>query len=329
MIRMKNQHQHTDNDADTGRLIAGIQGSLSDHPFREGCMRTSEEACLLGNSFPSGRARTREEAEIAFRRWLWLQIRMEGAVYAELLHLAELARQGDLTPIDRCVPRECHNGAIVARAIEWLNSTEGAAFRRAHGNAMTPPSAVAIPERDYLGIQGLVYRRKFLSPDEQAGLLAEIDRRPWLSDLRRRVQHYGYKYDYRARAINHSMYVGPLPPFATRVAQQLVAHGLVTEFPDQAIVNEYQPGQGIGAHVDCRACFRNTIVTVSLGSACEMEFEKLGEARSTILEPGSALVLRDAARYEWRHRIESRTSDHGIPRGRRVSLTLRNVIMSF
>jgi hypothetical protein len=101
------------------------------------------------------------------------------------------------------------------------------------------------------------------------------------------------------------------------------------ELPDQAIVNEYQPGQGIGAHVDCETYFQNTIVTVSLGSSCEMDFLSLEsrEIPSTLLEPGSALVLRDIGRYQWMHRIMARTSDHGIPRGRRVSLTYRNVIL--
>src|SRR5215813_11903436 len=93
-------------------------------------------------------------------------------------------------------------------------------------------------------------------------------------------------------------------------------------------VNVYQPGQGISDHVDCEACFQNIIVTVSLGSSCEMDFVSLEsrEIRSMLLEPGSALVLRDAVRYQWMHRIMARTGDRGIPRGRRVSLTYRNVI---
>jgi len=184
--------------------------------------------------------------------------------------------------------------------------------------------------RDYLGIQGLVYLPQLLSPEEQVRVLEEIDKEPWQNDLRRRVQHYGYKYDYKARAVDHSMYVGPLPPFAVEVARRLTSHGLITEFPDQLIVNEYRPGQGISAHVDCEPCFKNTIVTVSLGSTCEIDFVSIEsrEVRSTLLEPGSALVLRDAGRYRWMHRIMARKSDHGVPRGRRVSLTYRNVILS-
>jgi alkylated DNA repair dioxygenase AlkB len=184
--------------------------------------------------------------------------------------------------------------------------------------------------RDYLGVQGLVYLPRFLQPEEQVRILAEIDNEPWQNDLKRRVQHYGYKYDYKARAIDHSMYVGPLPPFAVEAARRLTSRGLITEFPDQLIVNEYQPGQGISAHVDCEPCFKNTVVTVSLGSTCEMDFISLEsrEIRSTLLEPGSALVLRDAGRYQWMHCIRGRKNDHGVPRGRRVSLTYRNVILS-
>ena len=35
---------------------------------------------------------------------------------------------------------------------------------------------------------------------------------------------------------------------------------------EQAIVNEYEPGQGIAPHVD-RDCFGPVVATVSLGSA--------------------------------------------------------------
>jgi alkylated DNA repair dioxygenase AlkB len=285
---------------------------------------------LLGNPY-SVTVYGSQEAIRLYRRWLWARIKEQGEVYAELKRLAELAWQGDLTLICWCAPEPCH-GAIVRISIEWLNSGEGQAFIDAHANeaGFSDGPADTELEQDYLGIRGLVYLPQFLPTEEQVRVLAEIDRAPWLSDLRRRVQHYGYKYDYRARSINHSMRVGPLPPFAVEVVQRLMSCGLITEFPDQAIVNEYQPGQGIGAHVDCETCFQSTIVTVSLGSSCEMDFVSLEsrEIRSTLLEPGSALVLRDAGRYRWMHRIMARTSDHGVPRGRRVSLTYRNVILT-
>jgi alkylated DNA repair dioxygenase AlkB len=179
----------------------------------------------------------------------------------------------------------------------------------------------------FLGVPGLTYRPGFLSADEEAGLLAAVDARPWLDDLKRRVQHYGYLYDYRERRVDPSMFLGPLPGFALPVAERLLSAGLVREMPDQLIVNEYVPGQGISAHVDCEPCFKNDIVTVSLGWAYEMDFISLdsGEARSAMLERGSALGMRDDGRYRWMHRIKARKADLGVPRRRRVSLTFRNV----
>ena len=99
--------------------------------------------------------------------------------------------------------------------------------------------------------------------------------------------------------------------------------------PNQLIVNEYQPSQGISAHVDCEKCFANQIVMVSLGWAYEMDFIRLVDQheQSILLAPGSAIVITDEARFDWAHRIKARKSDHGVRRQRRVSLTFRNVIL--
>ena len=80
--------------------------------------------------------------------------------------------------------------------------------------------------RNYLDVQGLTYFREFLAPEEQRRVLAEVETRPWLKDLKRSVQHYGYKYDYKARSVDPSMYVGPLPAFALDVAQRLLDQGV-------------------------------------------------------------------------------------------------------
>ncbi len=200
---------------------------------------------------------------------------------------------------------------------------------------MTTPSlfdAVMTPERvdDHLDIPGLTLHRRFLVADEQRDALAYIDAAPWRGDLKRRVQHYGYRYDYTARKVDHSMRVGELPPFASAIARKLFADGLTAEVPDQLIVNEYQPSQGISAHVDCEPCFKDGIVTLSLGWVYEMDFISLTtkEVRSTLLELGSAVVMTGESRYQWQHRIQARKSDRGVPRGRRVSLTFRNVILT-
>ncbi len=188
------------------------------------------------------------------------------------------------------------------------------------------------PEID---ISGLTYIPDFISAQEQDFLLAQIDQQSWLTDLKRRVQHYGYKYDYKARTVGNDAYLGPLPDWLLSLSKKLHNDGIFPSAPDQAIVNEYLPGQGISAHIDCVPCFAGTIASLSLGSPCIMEFSnpKTGEKKSIILEEGSLIVLSGPARYEWQHAIPARKSDiiNGIKteRTRRVSLTFRNVIVGY
>ena len=87
---------------------------------------------------------------------------------------------------------------------------------------------------DVLGVRGLCYCADLLSTEEQKAVLDEIDGRTWLGDLKRRVQHYGYKYDYKARKVDPSMFVGPLPAFAVVIATKLLDHGMIEEMPRSA-----------------------------------------------------------------------------------------------
>ena len=129
------------------------------------------------------------------------------------------------------------------------------------------------------------------------------------------------------------MYLGPLPAWAQPLAVRLVAEGQMAAAPDQLIVNEYEPGQGITPHVDCVPCFGPVVCSVTLGSQCVMELSAVeGDGvQSLLLERGSLVVLAGDARYKWRHAIPGRKSDkiagQLLPRGRRVSLTFRTVIV--
>ena len=181
-------------------------------------------------------------------------------------------------------------------------------------------------------IPGLHYAPEYITPAEEAELIAAVDAEPWLEDLRRRVQHYGYRYDYKARRVDASMYLGPLPAWVESVAARLVTTGDMSAVPDQLIVHEYEPGQGISSHRDCVPCFGETICSVSLGSTCVMLFEDSENRESLVLERRSLLALRGDARYLWKHSIPARRNDrdeHGLrPRGRRLSLTFRTIVRS-
>jgi alkylated DNA repair dioxygenase AlkB len=179
-------------------------------------------------------------------------------------------------------------------------------------------------------VVSLAYHPNYLTPSEQTTLLQLIDHQPWLADLKRRVQHYGYRYDYRRRLIDASLYLGQLPGWLRSLAQQIHHDGLTPTVADQVIINEYHPGQGISSHIDCEPCFGGAIASLSLGSGCIMDFNRDQERVSVMLEPGSLLVLSGEARYGWKHGIAARHEDvlNGVRyrRGRRVSVTLRTVI---
>lgn len=190
-----------------------------------------------------------------------------------------------------------------------------------------PEADVQVPN-----IAGLHYIADFIDEKTEATLIQTIDAQPWIMDLRRRVQHYGYRYDYKVRGLASDLYLGPIPEWLQPFCQKLQSEGYFSHIPDQVIVNEYLPGQGIASHTDCIPCFGDTIASISLGSGCQMDFIN-GEARTShYLEPQSLLVLSGKARYHWKHGIAARKSDKidsaAMPRARRISLTFRNVILN-
>lgn len=176
-------------------------------------------------------------------------------------------------------------------------------------------------------VPGLGLLEAFVDEAEADGLAAAIDAAPWRADLKRRVQHYGYRYAYSARRIDTSMALGPLPDWLGPLAARVAAAAGFERTPDQVIVNEYLPGQGISGHVDCVPCFGPTIASLSLLSGTTMTFTR-GDARVDVWLPARSLVvLAGPARSDWKHAIAGRRSDpERGPRARRLSLTLRTVI---
>jgi alkylated DNA repair dioxygenase AlkB len=179
-------------------------------------------------------------------------------------------------------------------------------------------------------IPGLIYVPNFLSEAQEEQIVAAIDRGLWRSDLKRRVQHFGWRYDYKAREIDISMRLGPLPDWAMTLAKRLKAEGYLQDFADQVIVNEYIGKQGISRHTDCTPCFDDGIAMLSLLESWEMIFRDDRKGSNTkvpkLLERRSVTIMTGEARYRWTHEIPSRlTEPGGFQRGRRLSVTFRKV----
>ena len=193
----------------------------------------------------------------------------------------------------------------------------------------TPPSQLSFFQDEWP--DGLTYLENYISEDEADRLVQEIDAAPWRTDLKRRVQHYGYRYDYKARQARRKDCLGPLPALFQKLAERLTSEGHFQTVPDQVIVNEYQPGQGISAHIDCQPCFGETIASLSLFSACVMRFasQTHSQQMELQLQPASLLVLKGDARHLWTHAIPARKTDvfedQKYVRARRISLTFRTM----
>jgi alkylated DNA repair dioxygenase AlkB len=174
-------------------------------------------------------------------------------------------------------------------------------------------------------IPGLRYVPGYLDAAAHDALLTAVDTGSWRLGSRR-SQIYGYSYDLQKGGAYR---VEDLPSWGQEVARRLQGDGLMTDLADQLIVNEYIAGQGITPHVDA-PLFTDTIVSISLGSSCVMEFTReSGERDVQLLEPMSALVIGGEARRDWKHAIPARTRDawlgRELPRARRVSLTFRKM----
>ena len=185
-------------------------------------------------------------------------------------------------------------------------------------------------------INGLKVYFDFITKEEESELLNNIDKNEWLSDLKRRVQHFGYKYDYKARRIDKTFYIGEIPNWMTGLFNRLQEQKIIAFNPDQAIINEYVDDQGIASHIDCEPCFGDTIISISLGGQCVMNFQRevttKEQDKIPLLIPARTLiVMTEEARFNWYHGIPSRKSDkfnnEVHKRQRRVSITFRKVIL--
>lgn len=259
--------------------------------------------------------------------------------------------------------------------IEYCDMTNKsqARSRRTQGEAVErgePSKPDCTSSTDHVVVPGLRLIENFVSPDEEQVLLAVIvgPHACWAkpqatqsyagATIRRRVQHYGYIFDYETSDVLRDVETRPCPPLPEvktdeeleiyiktctenkegwgvlagvleRTRLQEIA-GVKHSLINQLTVNSYQPGDGIGSHIDTISSFGDGLLSLSLQSGIVMEFKRGDEKKLIFLPPRSLLALTGPARYEWEHMIVTRRTDtHNgevIPRNLRVSLTLRTAL---
>ena len=179
--------------------------------------------------------------------------------------------------------------------------------------------------------EGAAIIHDIVTEPEERRILMRIADAPWLTDLSRRVQHYGFRYSYRNRSSGPHAPAPAFPRWADVVADRLLPF-FDGGRPEQCIVNEYRPGQGIGMHAD-HPSFGGVVVSLSLGADWRMNFrpravrpyvrDGLASDEVALLPRRSALVLRDAARHAFMHGIDP-TANARRP-DTRVSATFRTL----
>ena len=179
-------------------------------------------------------------------------------------------------------------------------------------------------------VPGLTLYPDFISLAHEEELLKEIDQQPWVVDYNRRLQYYGYRNELEA-PYDLVPFPVAIAPKMYSLSEEIVKQGILLEQPDQVIINEYDPGQGIRPHKD-RNYFENQICGVNLGSGCVMQFIKSGEKIEVEMPRRSIYVMQDEARTRYKHAIPPRKKDklegNVQHRERRVSITYRKVKMN-
>jgi alkylated DNA repair protein alkB family protein 8 len=176
-------------------------------------------------------------------------------------------------------------------------------------------------------LPGFILHRDFISSSLEDQLVKEIDDQKWVVDYDRRLQYYGYRNELE-KPYDLVEFPVPMPPLIKQLSEQIVNREILLNQPDQVIINEYEPGQGIRPHKD-RNYFDNQICGINLGSGCIMRFIKGSGVVDIEVPRRSLYVMQDEVRYKWKHAIPPRKKDiiNGTVqhRERRWSITYRKV----
>lgn len=147
---------------------------------------------------------------------------------------------------------------------------------------------------------GLILVENFITPDEEAKLLAELPKeaKSPKKKTRNRIWRYGEKRVYT------DGYVGKeIPSILGELAQRLVKKLDFPAAPQCFTVNEYHQGQTIEPHIDQLSC--GPVITVlSLLSTATMRFTGGNKLHLVELPPRSLVVMTGEIRSKWQHSID-------------------------
>ncbi len=157
---------------------------------------------------------------------------------------------------------------------------------------------------------GYAYEPEFLSPAEEAALVAEIERLPLVQAdyqgflANRRIVSYGGRYDFSAQRLQPGE---PVPAFLHPLRARAAAWaGSSADDFTHALIARYPEGSQLGWHRDVPQF--ELVVGISLVGPCRMRFRRYPPAlreKSIALdiEPRSIYRLQSEARWQWQHSV--------------------------
>jgi alkylated DNA repair dioxygenase AlkB len=190
--------------------------------------------------------------------------------------------------------------------------------------------------------KGLYYFDSMIQPKMEKELIEFLDKgSKWKSLSKspnsRKVQHYGYLYDYKSGKSNGKTDEIPKQfQFLIDVLKDNCEMLKIDSLDfNQVIVNNYESGQGISAHIDTND-YGEIIGCYTIGSGATMCFSKDDKQSkyNLYVKPKSLYIMSGESRYNWTHEMPSRKSDmvndeqgneKRIKRDRRISITFRFV----
>jgi len=159
---------------------------------------------------------------------------------------------------------------------------------------------------------GMEYRRDFITEAEEQRLIAYIESLPLTEakyqqyTARRRTVNFGAGYDFSHQRAT------PAPPLPEALDWLRARAAEWADVPAttfvQALISEYQIGTPLGWHRDVPDY--EVIVGISLAGTARLRMrpypwspERKREIVNVTLEPRSAYILRDDARWKWQHHV--------------------------
>lgn len=190
-------------------------------------------------------------------------------------------------------------------------------------------------EQTNIKMQGLYYLKNVLDAQTLEEVNMELQERFLKESFSvgggknsRKVIHYGYEYNYKTGDVGNATL--PFPSFIEKLSNIVKSLGLEKD-PKivQCIINKYEPGQGIGAHIDSKK-YGEFIYCFTFGSGADMEFSKDGQKCSIYTEPNSLYIMSGESRNLWKHEMRPRLTDtvngKKVKRATRISITFRSIL---